>query len=505
MTEKTNTRDQKTARLGVRLFSNAGLYGLGNILVKVGSLLVLPVYWGVLTPEDFGLIALFQIIVQFLASILDLGISGSIQRHYFEWKEEDRPFHLSSVWTFSFLFSALVCVLLSLSVDSIKNIFEASMTKDLIYFGIWTAFFQNFGLLPFSLCRIREQLPLFSLLSIGQFLTQTITTLIFLFGLKMGFMGYLWGTFVGSIFYGIFSLWFIIREVRFPWKWEHLRAPLAYALPTLPAAILESMGGILDRYFLQKFITLNDLGIYSLGRQFGQSYNFFVVTLKNSWVPLVYRMVSEREDAPKVISRLSTYYLIVLMVPALAIATLAPDLILWFNKPEYLEIGQYIPYFVLGYVLYGIGHIYGRGLDLAKKTQYYWVIYAGNLITNIVLLWHWAPRYGTWGAIGAFLVAGLVREGLLISLATYFYPRPTDIVSIVKTVSVNVACYFGLYFLPEFYPIVSMALKSLIIVAAVAFNIYLVFGIRAFEKALKALRRRQKKFSLSSLGDDIES
>jgi len=503
--ETSNTKEQKTARLGIRLFSNAGLYGLGSILVKMGSLLILPIYWHVLTPEDFGVIALFQIVVQFLVSILDLGLSGSIQRHFFEWQKEERPYHLSSIWTFSLLFSLTICLLFSLSAESIKNVFESSMSVELIYFGIWTAFFQNFGLLPFSICRIREQLPLFSLLSLGQFLAQTIGTLIFLFVLKMGVMGFLWGTLLGSGFYALFSLIFIFKEIRFPWKWEHLKSPLSYALPTFPAAILEAFGGVIDRFFLQRFISLTDLGIYSLGRQFGQAYNFFAVSLKNSWVPLVYRIVTEREDAAKVISRLSTYYLIVLLVPAISISVLAPDLIRWLNKPEYLGVGQYIPYFVMAYVLYGIGYIYGRGLDLAKKTQYYWIVYAVNLLATLFFLWIWAPQYGTWGAIAAFLSAGVIREALLIGMANYFYPRPTDFSSIFKTVTLNVVCYAGLLQLPEMHPVTSMVLKTFLIGVIFCLNIYVVFGAHAFSKAFKALYRRKKKFSLFSLGDDLES
>jgi O-antigen/teichoic acid export membrane protein len=365
--EGRSTEGQKTRQLGLRFFSNATLYGVGTALVRVGTLIVMPLYWRVLTPEDFGLIALSQVILQFLVSVLDLGLSGSIQRHYFEWKKEDRPSHLAAIWTFSFLFSLGVCVLLTWAAGSVRELFSADIGMDLIYFGIWTAFFQNFGILPFSLCRIREQLPLFSMMSIGQFLTQTIGILIFIFPLHMGYKGFLWGTLAGAIFYSLVCAVFIVKEVRFPWGWRHLKDPLAYALPTAPAAILEGAGSILDRFFLQRFVALDQLGLYSLGRQFGQAYNFFVSSLKNSWVPLVYRMVAERADATQVLSRLATYYLMVLVVPALGISLLAPDLIRWIGNPKYFGIEPYIPAFVVAYILYGFGNIYGRGLDLAKK------------------------------------------------------------------------------------------------------------------------------------------
>ncbi len=497
MKEARTTEGQKTRQLGLRFFSNATVYAIGSALVRVGSLVVMPLYWRVLTPEDFGLVALSQIVIQLLASVLDVGLSGSVQRHFFEWKAEERPRHLAAVWTFSFFFSLVICIFLTLIAGSVRKLFAADMGMDLIYFGIWIAFFQNFGLLPFSLCRIREQLPLFSMMSIGQFLTQTIGILIFIFPLHMGYQGYLWGMLSGSVFYSIVSLIFIVREIRFPWKWWHLKEALAYALPTAPAAILEGLGGVLDRFFLQKFVPLDQLGLYSIGRQFGQAYNFFVSSLKNSWIPLVYRMVSERADASQVLGRLATYYLIVLMVPALGISLLAPDLIRWIGNPKFFGIEPYIPAFVAGFILYGIGNIYGRGLDLAKKTQYYWIIYAVNFLVNFGLLWTWAPVYGTWGAIAAFLVAGLVRESLAIGLATYFYPRPVEWAPALKVVGVNVLFFVLGRQVPEMHPVVSMLVKGALVVVSVVITFFLVFGTRGFQRLWDIVRRRAKVFDLA--------
>lgn len=496
MKESSTTEGKRTRQLGLRFFSNASFYAVATALVRLGTLIVLPVYWRVLTPEDFGLIALSQIIIQLLGSILDLGLSGSIQRHYFEWKAEERPRHLAAVWTFSLSFSLIVCLLLSIAAPAIRNLFGAETSLDLVYFGIWIAFLQNFGLLPFTLCRIREQLPLFALLSIGQFIIQAASILIFIFAFHLGYQGFLWGTFVGSFFFAIFSLRFVLKEVQFPWTWGHLREPLSYALPTAPATIFEGAGSILDRFFLQRFIPLDQLGIYSLGRQFGQAYNFFVATLKISWVPLVFRMVAERKDAMKVLSRMSTYYLIVLLIPALAMISLLPDLIRWVGNPKYFGISPYIPYFVLTYVIAGFGHIYGRGVDLAKKTQYYWVIYGSHFGTNLILLWLWAPLYGTWGAVAALLTAGLVRESLLIGMSFYFYPMSADFRSIFKTVGVNIVGYLLLRQIPEMHPLASMLIKALCVAAVAALNFYVIFGKPGVKRLFDFIRRRSKLFEI---------
>ncbi len=485
-----STSGQKTSNLSFRFFSNASIYGLGSVFIRFGSLFILPLYWSVLTPEDFGWITSVQIITQLLLSILDMGLSGSIQRHFYEWEKPERPFHLAAVWSFSFTFSFLVCLFLTLMAGTIGQVFEVNMPNTLVYFGIWTAFFQNFGVLPISLFRIREQMKLFSLISIGQFLAQTGTTLIFLFVLKMGFTGYLWGSFLGAVVYGLSCLVYIYRQIQFPWRWSHLRDILVYALPTIPATILEGLGSTLDRFFLQKYVPLSQLGIYSLARQFGQAYNFFVGILKNSWVPLVYRIAVERTDAPAVLSRMSTYYLLVLIFPGVLVAVLSQEFIRIVNRPEYFDIAVYIPWFVLGVLITGIGHIHGRGLDLAKKTQYYWIIYAGQFLVNIGLLSILAPTYGIWGAIASFIAAQLAREILQISMAYYFYPRPFDLKAILKTLVVQIVSVALCFMIHIENPWIALLTKASLAAVLSGVNVAWVLGLPTLKYGFKELQKR---------------
>lgn len=459
----------------------------------MGGFLVLPLYWGVLKPEDFGLIAITQILAVFLDPILDLGMSGAVQRLYHEWTDEDRPRYLGAIWSFSLSFSMIFCGVLVFFVGDIQGLFEASAPPQLFYLGIAIAFLQNFDVIPFSLCRTREQLGLYSFMTIGQFLVQTASTLIFLFVFDMGYLGYLYGQLMGSGIYALISLGIIWGEVRFPWQKRHLQEPLAYALPTIPAAVLEGAGSVLDRYFLQKYVSLGDLGIYSLSRQFGQAYNFFLGTLKNSWVPLVYRITAEREDAPKVLSRLSTYYLVILVAPALLLAVLARDAIYLINKPDYFGVVEYIPYFILAYIILGFGNIHGRGLDLAKKTQYYWIMFAVSLVTNVGLLSFWAPLYGAWGAVAALIVANLAREAVQIGLAYYFYPRKMDVRAILITFGVQFVAYL---ICSQFYLeslVLDILVKALIVALSTGTNLLLVFGVKGAGKFLDFAKNRLRK------------
>lgn len=485
-----STQGQRASRLTARLISNATLYGAGSALVKLGALAILPLYWALLTPDDFGLIALSQVITQFLASILDLGFSGAIQRHYHEWDEKERPHYLAAIFTFSTLMSFSVCLALSLLTPQIISLLGDKYNSTLVQFGIWTAFLQNLGLLPFSIYRSREQLIHFTKLTLWQFAVQSAGILSLIYFFNWGHVGFLTGTLIGALVYSLIGLKITWQEIKYPFTKEHLRGPLRYALPTIPAALLEAMGNTIDRIFLQNLISLRDLGIYSVGRQFGMAYNFVVANLKGSWVPLVYRMTAERDDTAKVLSQMSIYYFFILSAFGYLAAVFSADVMVLFNQPEYYQVAGYAPFFILSYYLSGIGNIFGRGLDLAKKTQYYWIVYAVNLFSNVCFLYFWAPKYGAWGAIAALTVSGILREATLIALANWAYPRPLKIAKILQTFLFFSVAY-GLTFLIKSENVfLVLALKSVFSLFVMTLGFILIFGISGTRSLIEMIKKK---------------
>lgn len=488
--ESKSTHGHRASHLTHRLVSNASIYGALNILLKLGAFIVLPLYWHKLTPADFGFIALSQIVTQFLASILDLGLSGAIQRHFFEWSPTERPKYLGVIFVFSIIFSSLVSLSFWFLTEPLVDLFGGEFNSQLLKFGLAIAFLQNLGTLPFSIYRSLEKLRSFTVLTLAQFITQTICILFFIYQWELGYQGFLWGSLIGSFIYALLSLGVIFREVEFNTRWKYLREPLRYALPTLPAGILESFGAIVDRIFLHNFVSMADLGIYSVGRQFGMAYNFIASSLKNSWIPLVYRMTSERKDAGKVLGQMSTYYFFILTIFAVYASMFSVDVMVVLKKQEYAAVSQYAPFFILFYFFQGIGHIFGRGIDLAKKTQYYWIVHTVNVASCLLLLKLWAPQYGVWGAIAAMTVSSFLRESVQIGIAFYVYPRPIEVIKILKTVLFFSVAYISTTLLHIESLLLLIFIKSVFAVLIGFGGFFFVFGKSGFGTAKDMILRR---------------
>lgn len=408
-----------------RLYGNAFIYGIGIVLVRAGGILLLPVYWLKLEPADYGIIGLSQAITVFLGPVLGMGLYDAVQRFYYEWKEEERPRYLAALWGFTLSTSLGLCAVLdAVGVSLFGWVYSQIPFDPYLRLAVWTAFATNVSMIPLVLLRVRERLKSYSLIVIGQFLTQAAITLYFVFVLNRGAEGYLSGLLVNALLWGGFFVVFMTREIRFPVTARHLREPFRYALPIIPSSLLDGFNSIVDRFFLDKYVGLRQIGHYTLANQFGLGFNMFNQIMKSSWLPFLYRVGAERADGPEVLARFSLYYIAALSLPALGIALLSKDLILWFGDEKYFGIYEYVPAFVLLYFLIVVGNAMGRGLDLAKRMGYTPFIQLTGFVTSAGLMWLLAPSYGIWGVIGPLIAGNIVRMGSLVILSHRIYPRP---------------------------------------------------------------------------------
>ena len=73
------------------LFGSAVVYALTNAISAAISLLVLPVLTRVLTPEEYGRVAMFSVVLTLFGAFTGLNVHGAIGIRYFEKKQIDFP------------------------------------------------------------------------------------------------------------------------------------------------------------------------------------------------------------------------------------------------------------------------------------------------------------------------------------------------------------------------------------------------------------------------------
>lgn len=98
-----------------KLIRSASIYTLTNVINKAIPFLLLPILTRYLTPEDYGIVSMFGVLVSLVTPFTGLSIHGAIARMYYE---------IDSVDIKAYITNCLLILLLTLqrNISSRQNI-----------------------------------------------------------------------------------------------------------------------------------------------------------------------------------------------------------------------------------------------------------------------------------------------------------------------------------------------------------------------------------------------
>jgi O-antigen/teichoic acid export membrane protein len=405
------------------LFGHVTWYGFGNLLQRASGVLLLPAYVSQLSPEEFGALALISLLPFILPAVLSLGLPHAIMRYYHEWSREgDAAGGLSSVW--------IVCVGSLLSGTFLLDQFGRPLVQALVTsvpfdpdlrLGIWWAFWSGVGMCPLFLLRVLERSKVLLWVSMATAAFSVGFTLVAIYG-GWGVRGIVLVQLVGTALVACgTTLWFM-TNTAWPPRWGRLSQALRFGLPLVPSAVFEAAANRADRFFLDKWAALHDIGLYSMANQIGQAVKLFYDSVKPAWFPFYIRVAGERADAKQLLGGAVALYLAALTLAALAVLLLAVPVLGWFGfESRYAEAIPLIPLFVLGYYLFGLAPLGTAAVQVGEKTAWQpllqFVHVAIVIGTNMVL----TRLYGVWGAAWALVICYGSLAGLYLWAGHHAY------------------------------------------------------------------------------------
>lgn len=399
-------------------------YGFGRVGTQVLGILLIPLYTRLLTPADFGILAALNIIISLLTPFLMLGLQGALARYYYEYDTEDDRSALIRSLVISVTLIALVLIGMAfLGAGTLSRL----MLKSRDYSGylrvaLLTAFFNTVTALPISLFQIRQQASYFVAVSLGQFILGLALNIFFIVIRRDGVIGVLYAGLGTSIvsFVAIYPA--LLWQVGFGVSWAKLRRSLAYGIFLVPDSIASWVSHMSDRWFLERFTSLTELGLYSVGTRFPQAQQDLINTPTTQALSPYLYSVMKREDCKQIHTRLMTYILILSLLPGLLVSLNADNLLRLFTTPSYYRASTVIPIVALAFVFASMNWMLGWGITYAEKTRLYALITTSaaffSLVGNVLII----PRFGMMGAATMTLLTYLFMCAFTYSISQHVYP-----------------------------------------------------------------------------------
>ncbi len=433
--------------LGVAVRELAGssaVYGLASILTRALTFLLLPVYTRFLTPADYGIVTVTATITAILLLVFPLGIHGAASRFYFAVDSaEERRSRSGTLWLTTLLFAGVAAVLLDLAgAGLVPRLVPGLPFHPYVRLAIWTAFFLTFSLVPFLLLQLQQRPVPYLAVTVGSSLATAGAILLFVVGLKQGAVGYLRGGLVGAGVTALCAIGIAVRAMRISIRRDIAVAALSYGLPLVPHAMAGWVLELSDRTILARYTTLGEVGIYSLGYQVGTALGLLIAAFNAAWIPYLFKALAAGEpQAPERLSRLATYYAMILVFFALGLALLVGPILRFLVAPAYYPSAAITPWITAAYVLYGLYIIPISFLFWRERTGRIPIVTLVAGVVNVGLNLWLVPRYGMIAAAWSTLVAYAVMLPVAWASARGVHPFPYEYGRLARVLVVGGALF----------------------------------------------------------------
>lgn len=406
-----------------RLGLNSGVYVVGNLVTRGVNFLLVPVFTRVLTTDDYGILAITTTVAGLLGMVLGLALDSAITQMYFRYRSSDE--HRSLYGTL-LSFWVIVPGLAALSLDflgqaDLLNFFPSVPFHPYLRMTIWTSYLSIFVNLPRTIYMTLQQ----PLRVVGLDVMYSLATICFsiylVVYLRQGVTGSLLATLTSSGIMAVVAIFLTLRMA--PWRLSvsKLKSALIFSLPLVPHLVCHWILNLSDRFILERYVSTGELGLYSVGYQFGLLVSIFATGINNAFFPIANAQLSQESLRGKV-PVLGTYMLLGTTYVGLSVGMLGGDVIRLLTPPAFHEAAAVIPWFAVAYVFQGEYFIWSRSTWFSMRTGWVPIVTALAAGINVGLNLWLVPRWGIVAAAFNTAVAFGVLALLHGYLAHKVYP-----------------------------------------------------------------------------------
>lgn len=407
------------------LFKNSAVYMSVNIINTAIPILLLPILTRFLTPADYGIVALYQVIQSVVGVLVGLNTHGVVTTNFFRMKREELRVYIGNLFIILGLSSAFTLIILLFIKSWLANIIGFPAGWFLVI--LIAAAFRYFTTVNLILWQSEQRPFPYGIFQIASTITNVGMSILLVVVLRMEWEGRLLGIIITMIIFGTVSIYFLFSRgyVRFRINKQHIKDALAFGLPLIPHAIAGLVITATDRIFISAMVDVSATGLYSVGYQIAMIIELLAVSFNSAWVPFLFQKLTENNPATKrAIVKLTYGYFFIILLLALLVAFAAPLFLSVFVGPDFQNSSQYVFWIALGYAASGMYYMVTNYIFYVKKTYILaWVTF-GSALLNIILNYFLIKSNGAIGAAQATMISFFVTFIAVWILSARVYHMP---------------------------------------------------------------------------------
>jgi len=407
----------------IRYLRTLSLYTLVGVINAGIGFFLLPVLTKYLTPADYGVISLVNVYVSVLMPIVGLSTAGYITVEYYNPKlpREQFPAVFSSVRVIPVFGILLMAILFFAGQQFFPSWMELPIQAYWMILPLTLAslYVSNFS----SFLVATKRASLFTSTSFTKLLLEISITL----SLGMQWEGRIYSALITALIFTLVSVFFYHRWklLNRDIKKDIIHKAILFGTPLIMHQIGKFVINQSDRLFLAKMVSVDEMGIYSVGYQVGTLIMILVTAFSNFFSPYLYERLARNTHKDRLeIVKMSYTFIGAILAALLVLVVMTPWLFSWFINARFAAGADYVFWVGLGYVFWGVYSIFGGYVFYHKKTKLLGRLAILNVVLNFIFNYVFIKQFGAIGAAYATCLSYMLVAVMMVLLVARKYPMP---------------------------------------------------------------------------------
>jgi O-antigen/teichoic acid export membrane protein len=403
------------------LIKEATIYSFMGLLPKLLGFLLIPLITRRYTSGDNGVMDLSMTVAILLMLFLNLGLDSSISKFITpENGKQAQVEYFSTVFWFRLVIYLLALVVVMFFSARISTLlFENEQYQDVIIWALIAGLMGGLWMLFLQLYRLQLKSLSFFIMSLIRLVATLLLTLYMVIVLN----GWIIAIFQANVIVdGLLIVVMIFNNHRSLFKpvFTSIGKMLKYGLPFLPAALFYYILQYVDRYFINGYMGVEQLGIYAIGVRVTVLVSMVIAGFESVWMPFLWTAY-QKPNGNVLIVNVYKIFTMCLSITGLFLGIFSRELLAWLAAPQYQAATNFIYILVMALAIYYSTHYFCIGLEITGKTYHRliggFLAAVASVTLNIVFI----PKFGIVGAAWASLIACLIYGVYVISISQKLY------------------------------------------------------------------------------------
>jgi O-antigen/teichoic acid export membrane protein len=402
---------------------HTAVYGIGSLLVPAASFLLLPLYTRALVPAEYGVLEILSRAGEVAVFILLFrGIRQAVLAlHGRTSNPEERARVIASAFTVVGIIGAVGIAGAGALAGPLAGILDQT-TPGLLACGLIAMLLEGMATVLMVVPQARLESGHFVFLTVSHLLVRIALCVVWVTILGWG----VWGVILASLVTSFVLLALLVgREVALGLPgpdMQCVREILRFSWPFLPAGVGCFLINNGDRFFLLRYCSAEEVGVYSLGYKLAMAVVLVSRTPPGMvWSARMYD-AAQQENAPEIFGRVFTRMLAAYVFIGMALCFFQNEVVFWLAGDRYRGAAAVIAPVVLAYFFSTVSDLMDGGLYVTRRTDLKPYVTLLSAVVVVVLYVLLIPPFGMMGAAYATVAAFAVSAALTYYLSQRVFP-----------------------------------------------------------------------------------